>query len=628
MPILTRHSEASEAEEQLHRIRHSTAHLMAAAVCTLWPDTKLAFGPPTGDGFYYDFLTEHRFSEQDFKAITKKMRELIKRDERFERREISKADALKLFEGQGEMLKAEHVGKLTDGEISLYETGEFVDLCSGPHVDSTRDLGHFKLTAVSSSYWLGDETREGLQRIYGTAWRTKEELKEHLRRLEEAKRRDHRVLGRDLKLFNFPELAGPGLPFYLPHGARMLQELKDWMWKLNISGDYGHPDKVYEPVSTPHILKTTAWSISGHLQNYRDNMFLVYSLDELDEGLLKPQEAAEAKEQAEAEADAAKELGLGNYGLKPMNCPGHIMMYKVGNKSYRDMPVRFFEFGTVYRYERTGTLHGLLRVRSFTQDDAHLFCTAEQLPDELAGAFDFCCFVLDTLGFDYYVALKTRGENTIGSDENWNLAEKALRDILEARAPGKYFVEEGDAAFYGPKVDFIIRDCLGREWQGGTVQLDFNLPERFDLEFVDENNQRQRPVMIHRAVFGSFERFFGLMVEEFGGAFPLWCAPVQVRVLPISDPYLDYARTVVAALRKQGLRVELDDGRDTLGKKIRNGKTQKVPYLVVVGENEATDNTVTVESYFDGRLGEVKTTDALIERMRDEIDRKVVPRKL
>lgn len=616
MPIIPKKSERSEQDERLHRLRHSAAHLMAQAVQELFPGTHLAFGPPIEDGFYYDFETEHRFTDEDLGRIEQKMRELGKAKAPFVRKEIGKAEALALFQGQQEKLKAEHVETLSDGTITLYESGSFTDLCAGPHVEDAGAIRHFKLLSVSGSYWRGDERRERLQRIYGTAWESADELKAYLHRVEEARKRDHRVLGRDLRLFEFPELAGPGLPFYLPRGAMVVEEMKRWMWGLHVSGAYGHPDKPYEPLQTPHILRTDAWHTSGHIDNYRENMFMVYSLDELDQGLVGGGEPGQASSE-----------GLGNYGIKPMNCPGHLMLYQVGTKSYRDLPLRYFEFGTVYRYERAGTLHGLLRVRSFTQDDAHIFCTPAQYETEIEGVFDFCCFVLDTFGFDYHVGLKTRGAKRIGSDAIWDMAENGLRRVLEKRAAGKYYVQEGDATFYGPKVDFVIKDGLGRDWQGGTIQLDFNLPERFGLEYVDADGSSKRPVMIHRAIQGSFERFFGLLIEEFAGAFPLWLAPEQVRVLPVGESQLDYARSVVAALKAHGLRAQLDDSNAKLGKKIREGKTWKIPYLCVVGAQEVTAGTITVESYFDGKLAELTSVEALAARMKDEIARKVARRR-
>ena len=614
MPIIAKHKERSAEEERLHRLRHSAAHLMAEAVQDLWPQAKLAFGPPIEDGFYYDFDLDYRFSDDDLRRIEERMKELRREKQPFVRQEISQADALRFFLERGEKLKAEHVETLTDGAITLYTDGKFVDLCAGPHLDSTGDIAHFKLTHVSGSYWRGDEKREQLQRIYGTAWETAEDLQAHLKRVEEAKRRDHRVLGRELSLFEFPEEAGPGLPFYLPKGAIVLEELKRWMWELHVSGRYGHPDKRYMPLATPHILKTDAWHQSGHMQNYRENMFLVYSLDELESGLISSEQMGAVE-------------GLGNYGLKPMNCPGHVMLYRVGTKSYRDLPVRYFEFGTVYRYERAGVLHGMMRVRCFTQDDAHIFCTPEQYAMEVEGVFDFCCHVLDTFGFDYYVGFKTRGPKRLGGDKVWDMAEDGLRSALERRAPGKYYVQEGDATFYGPKVDFIIRDSLRREWQGSTIQLDFNLPERFEIEYTDHDGERKRPVMIHRAILGSFERFFGLLVEEFGGAFPLWLAPVQARVLPIGEAQMEYAHLVASKLAESGLRVEVDDSNEKLGKKIRLGKTEKVPYLVVVGAQEMENGTITVEGYFDGKLAGVSSVDALSALMCDEITRKVARRR-
>ena len=456
MPIIAKQKEKDERDERLHRLRHSAAHLMAEAVVELYPEAKLAFGPAIEDGFYYDFDIEHRFSEDDLRAIEKRMAEIRKRNERFVRSEISKGEAVKFFVSRGEKLKAEHVGTLADGAITLYTDGMFVDLCAGPHCESTGEIKHFRLLTSSGAYWRGDEHRERLQRIYGTAWESEAELKDYLKRIEEAKKRDHRQLGKDLRLFEFPEQAGAGLPFYLPHGAIVLEELKRWMWELHISGAYGHRDKKYLPLATPHILRTEAWHTSGHMQNYRENMFMVYSLDELESGVLT--------------APAAQASGgIGNYGLKPMNCPGHLMMYNVGTKSYRDLPLRYFEFGTVYRYERAGVLHGMLRVRSFTQDDAHIFCTPEQYEDEVEGVFDFCCHVLDAFGFEYTIGLKTRGVKRLGSDAVWEMAEDGLRRVLDKRAAGKYYVQEGDATFYGPKVDFTIKDSLGRSWQASTI---------------------------------------------------------------------------------------------------------------------------------------------------------------
>ncbi len=624
MPIIAKKSIQSDKEARLATLRHSAAHLMAQAVQSLFPGTKLGFGPAIADGFYYDFDTEHRFSDKDLKDIKKEMLRLRKKEKaKFERKAISKAEAIALFDGQGEQLKAEHVGSLDDGTITLYESGGFVDLCAGPHVESTTEIQHFALLSVSGAYWKGDENREQLQRIYGTAWETKDELNDYMRRVEEARKRDHRVIGKALDLFAFPELAGPGLPFYMPKGARIVNELKSWMWDLHTLGAYGHPDKPYEPLQTPHILKTDAWVTSGHLENYRENMFMVYSLDELDQGMLGGDKA----DKGDKAEESARGEGLGNYGLKPMNCPGHVMLYNVGTKSYRDLPVRYFEFGTVYRYERAGTLHGMLRVRSFTQDDAHIFCTPETYHAEVLGVFDFCCHVLETFGFEYMVGLKTRGEKRIGSDEIWDMAEDGLRQALEKRAAGKYYIEEGDATFYGPKIDFVIKDSLGREWQGGTIQLDFNLPERFDLSYVAADGERKRPVMIHRAIQGSFERFFGLLIEEFGGAFPAWLAPMQIRVLPIAQDHHSYARSVATALRAQGFRVELDDSSETLNKRIRGGKTAKIPYMIVVGGQEAEEGTITVEGYHDGKLRHLTTVEELVGHLRAEIDSKVARRK-
>ena len=635
MPIIAKDPAKSEKEDRLYRIRHSAAHLMAEAVQDLFPGTHLAFGPPVEDGFYYDFDTELHFTDDDLRKIEKRMEELRRDKAPFVCIPIAKAEAQAKFAALGEKLKAEHVETLEDGKITLYQSGKFVDLCAGPHVEDTGAVKHFRLTHVSGSYWRGDEKRERLQRIYGTAWETKEELALYLRRIEEAKKRDHRVLGKQLALFEFPELAGPGLPFYLPNGALMLQLLKDWMWGLHMGGAYGHPEKLYLPLATPHILKTDAWHTSGHLKNYRDNMFMVYSLDELESGLLDGPVGCvdhdhDKEDHAPAENGKGKipAEGIGNYGLKPMNCPGHVMLYNVGTKSYRDLPLRFFEFGTVYRYERQGVLHGMLRVRSFTQDDAHIFCTPEQYEAEIEGVFDFCCHIWDTFGFDYQVALKTRNpEKSMGSDEIWAMAEAGLKKVLDKRVPGMYYTVEGDAAFYGPKIDFIIKDSLGRSWQGSTIQLDFNLPDRFELEYVDHDGARKRPVMLHRAILGSFERFYGLMIEEFSGAFPLWLAPLQARVLPIGEDQLEYARGLASRLRELGLRAQVDESNEKLGKKIRNGKTEKIPYLIVVGAQEAEQGTITVESYFDGKLADISRVDELAGRMQEEVASKVARRR-
>jgi len=599
MPVIAKKDALTEKETRLYRLRHSAAHIMAQAVCELFPDVKLAIGPPIEDGFYYDFDTPHTFTPEDLEKIEERMREIASEDVPFEKIEMPREEARRfLEENNAGPYKLELLDDIAEGEpITFYRSGRFIDLCAGPHIETTGEIKHFKLLKIAGAYWRGVETNPMLQRIYGTAWETEKELKAFLKRLEEAEKRDHRKLGPELQLFAFFEEAGSGLPFYFPKGSVLMNELQKWMYEE-------HEKRGYIPLRTPHLLKIDLWRISGHLENYRENMFLV----------------------KDEENNPNSPIPGVSYGVKPMNCPGHILIYQSQTRSYRDLPLRYFEFGTVYRFERGGTMHGMLRVRGFTQDDAHIFCTPEQYESEVSAVVDFCIHVLDTFGFEYTIGLKTRPDKRLGSNEIWDMAEGGLEKVLKERGIPFYYGHK-DATFYGPKVDFIIRDCLGREWQASTIQLDFNLPERFQLEYVDLDGKAKRPVMIHRAILGSFERFIGLLVEEFNGAFPLWCAPVQARILPISDDVNEYARSVLDAFSKEGFRVELDARNETLNKKIREATLAKVPYLIVLGKKEAESGKLSVRSYFDGDLGQMSLPE-ISARMRKEIDGKVYRRKM
>jgi len=598
MPVIAKRDAEKEEQPRLHALRHSASHVMAQAVVELFPGTKLAIGPPIEDGFYYDFDTDHRFTPEDLPRIEEKMREIVAEDARFERITMARSEAQELLKEQNEPYKLELLEAIPTGEeVSFYQSGRFTDLCGGPHVEHAGEIKHFKLLKIAGAYWRGDENRPMLQRIYGTVWETAEELEQYLKRREEAEKRDHRKLGPELDLFYFYEEAGPGLPFYSPRGSRLLHEIQEWMYKE-------HLKRGYQPVTTPHIMKPDLWKVSGHLEHYADDMFFVKDM--------------------EGGSDKGPLPGV-MYGLKPMNCPGHILIYQNQTRSYRDLPLRLFEFGTVYRYERSGVLHGLLRVRYFTQDDAHHFCTPDQYRDEVRLCLDFCFDTWDTFGFEYTVGLKTRPDKFLGSPEVWDMAEEGLRAVLEERGV-PYYVQEKDAVFYGPKVDFNIRDSLGREWQGSTVQLDLNLPRRFGLSYIDRDGSPKEPVMIHRAILGSFERFIGLLVEDFNGAFPLWCAPEQARILSITDDQLPYSREVQRQMVDAGLRVEVDARSEKLGFKIREATTQKVPYSLVVGRKEAEAGTVAVRSYFEGDLGAMPVTE-IIARMQEEIAAKVARRK-
>ena len=562
--------------EGLDVLRHSTAHLLAAAVLDLFPGTKLGIGPALLEdpryGFFYDVIAPRALTEADLPVIEKKMRDIAKRNMPYRRDEISKAEALRIFGEREEPLKCELIDEKAGEKVSVYyiDGSPFIDFCLGPHVPNTNRLKAFKLLSLAGAYWKGDAERPQMQRIYGTAFFTQEELDAWLKQREEAEKRDHRRLGRELDLFSIQESYGQGLVFWHPKGGIVRQQMDDYLREELVKRNYSF-------VYTPHIAKRELWQLSGHEQNYGDSMFAPTKLEETE------------------------------FRLKPMNCPMHIGIYKSQQRSYRDLPQRYAEMGTVYRAELSGTLHGLMRVRGFTVDDAHLFCTPEQIPQEIDDCVDFAYQVLKTFGFDKIkFELSIKGSDTnklyLGADEDWEKATKALADGLDARGI-KYERMEGEAAFYGPKIDFKIEDAIGRLWQLGTVQWDFNLPERFELEYIGEDNKPHRPVMVHRALFGSIERFFGVLIEHYAGAFPMWLAPVQVAVLPITDRINAYAEKVAGALRAAGLRVEVNVRNDKIGAKIRDAQLQKVPFMLVLGDREMEQDQVAVRERSKGDLG-------------------------
>ena len=565
------------------RMRHSASHVMADAVVRLFPDAKLGIGPPTADGFYYDFQVSRPFTPEDLEAIDAHIRQTIDGDMPFVREELSREDALRMFAEQP--FKLEIIDDLPEDEtISIYRHGEFVDLCQGPHVASTGKISAYKLLNVAGAYWRGDEHRPMLQRIYGTAFETAEALDDHLARLEEAQRRDHRRLGRELDLLSFHEDYGPGLAYWHPKGGRVRSIIEDF-WRRE------HYRAGYELVYSPHIGKSTLWETSGHLDFYAENMYAPMDVDGQD------------------------------YYVKPMNCPFHIQIYKTSLRSYRELPIRLGELGTVYRYERSGVLHGLLRVRGFTQDDAHIFCRPEQVKEELEGCVDFMRFFLSAFGFeDFRVYLSTRNESGkfAGSTADWDMATEALRDVIRSRGLA-YEVDEGGAVFYGPKIDVKMVDALGREWQCTTIQFDFNLPERFDVTYVAEDGRERRPYMVHRALLGSIERFFGVLIEHYAGAFPVWLAPLQAVVIPIADRHVEFAQGVAQRLKQSDIRVDVDDRSERMNAKIRHAQLQKVPYMLVVGDKEAESDTASVRLR-DGRDLGPTAIDATADLIREAID--------
>jgi threonyl-tRNA synthetase len=564
--------------EALKVVRHSAAHVLATAVLELFPETKLGHGPATDSGFFYDFYREKPFTPEDLALIEKKMAEVVARDEKFVREYEPREEALKEFERDGDFMKTHFVTKFTEpgSEVSFYRNGSFVDFCRGPHVPSTGRVKAVKLTTLAGAYWLGDEKNPQLQRIHGTAFFSQKDMDAHFARLEEAAKRDHRVLGKQLDLFSIQELAGAGLIFWHPKGAMIRKIMEDWMRDECIK-------RGYQLVYTPHVAKINLWQTSGHEGFYAANMFTPMELDDA------------------------------SYRMKPMNCPFHILIYKNSPKSYRDLPVRYAELGNVYRYERSGTMHGLLRVRGFTQDDAHIFCMPSQIESEVAACIDFAEAVLKTFGFsEFKIELSTWDPNDrahyAGSNENWDLAIRSLDNVLKAKGI-PYKTIPGEAAFYGPKIDVKLVDVLGRLWQLSTVQFDFNLPARFELEYVGEDGGRHQPVMVHRALFGSVERFFGVLIEHYAGAFPLWLAPVQVGLVPISERHKAYSDKVEKALKDAGLRVEVDDRNEKMNAKIRDFANQKIPYILVFGDKEETAEAVSVRTRGKGDQGSMPLTD-------------------
>jgi threonyl-tRNA synthetase len=577
-------------EDALKVARHSAAHVMATAVLELYPETKLGHGPATDAGFFYDFYRPTPFTPEDLKAIESKMAEVVARNEPFVREWESRDQSLERFKAGNDFMKAHFVERFTKPgeEISFYRNGAFEDFCRGPHVPSTGRVKAYKVTNLAGAYWLGDEKNPQLQRIYGTAFFSNKEMEQHFVRLEEAQRRDHRVLGKQLDLFSIQEVAGPGLIFWHPKGAMVRRIMEDWMRDECLR-------QGYELVYTPHVARVHLWQISGHEGFYSQNMFTPMELDDAD------------------------------YRMKPMNCPFHILIYKNSPKSYRDLPVRYAELGNVYRYERSGTMHGLLRVRGFTQDDAHIFCTPAQVEDEIVRCIEFAQLVLRTFGFaEFKVELSTWDpkdrKSYTGSDENWALAIHSLENAL-ARKAIPYKTIRGEAAFYGPKIDIKLVDVLGRLWQLSTVQFDFNMPARFEMEYVGEDGERHQPLMVHRALYGSVERFFGVLVEHYAGAFPLWLAPVQAGIVPISERHLAYAQKIQTTLQNAGLRVEIDHRNEKMGAKIRDFTLQKLPYILIVGDKEAETGAISLRVRSQGDQGSMPLED-FVSRARTLVDSK------
>ena len=552
---------------------HSSAHLMAEAIEQLYPGVKFGIGPDIENGFYYDIdFMDYEISDKDFPKIEKRILELAREKQTFKRKEVSKADAEAFFGKKGDEYKLELINDLRDGEISFYESGTFTDLCRGPHIPNTGFIKAVKLLKIAGAYWRGDENRKQLTRIYGITFPKKKELDEYLAMLEEAKKRDHRLLGKELELFTFSQNVGQGLPLWLPKGAELRERLERYLKKVQREAGY-------EPVITPHIGNVNLYKTSGHYEKYGKESF-------------KP-----IKTPVEGE----------EFFLKPMNCPHHCEIYKFKPRSYKDLPVRYAEFGTVYRYEQSGELHGLTRVRGFTQDDAHIFCTPDQIKDEFNGVIDIIEQIFNALDFkDVLIQISLRDpdnpEKYIGSDENWERAETAIKEVAEERGLNAV-VEYGEAAFYGPKMDFMVRDALGRKWQLGTIQVDYNLPERFDLTYIGADNEKHRPVMIHRAPFGSMERFVAVLIEHCAGNFPLWLTPDQAIILPISEKYQDYAEKVLHLLRKNDIRAEIDGRSEKTGRKIRDAELKKIPYMIIVGEKEEKEGTLSVRKHKEGDLG-------------------------
>jgi threonyl-tRNA synthetase len=565
-------------EEGVDVFRHSSSHVMAQAVKRLYPEAALAIGPPIEDGFYYDIDVSESINEDDLKRIEEEMARIVSEKIPFTREVLPREKAIELFEQLGESYKVEMINELADDTVSVYRQGDFVDMCRGPHVPDTGYVKVYKLLHTAGAYWRGDEHNKMLQRLYGTSWSDKKDLKAYLTRLEEARKRDHRKLGRELELFSIEEEAGAGLVIWHPKGALLRMILEDFEKKE-------HLKRGYQIVMGPQMLKADLWKKSGHWDNYRENMYFT-------------------------------EVEGTQYGIKPMNCVAHMLIYKSAIRSYRDLPLRYFELGTVHRHEKSGVLHGLFRVRGFTQDDAHILCTPDQLNTEIRGIITFVRDVMAVFGFEYKMEISTRPEKSIGSEEDWNRATDALKQALEDDGI-EYKINEGDGAFYGPKIDVILKDAIGRMWQCATVQCDFALPERFELEYVGADGGRHRPIMLHRVILGSIDRFLGVLIEHYAGAFPAWLSPVQVKILTITDRSANYARSVAEALREEGFRVEFDLRNEKIGYKIREARLEKVPYMLVIGDKEAETGAVAVRHREDGDRGAV-SLDEFIEGVRDE----------
>ncbi|MBN2395906.1 MAG: threonine--tRNA ligase [Candidatus Atribacteria bacterium] len=573
-----------DSEEGKEIFFHSTSHLMAQAVQELYPGTKLAIGPAIAEGFYYDFDTEHTFTPDDFPAIEGKMKELAKKDLPFQRKVVKKEEAVRLFESKGEIYKVELLNEITDEEVSLYLQGDFIDLCRGPHLPSTKKIKAFKLLSVAGAYWRGNEKNKMLQRIYGTSFNSQEALTQYLDMLEEAKRRDHRKIGKELDLFSFHD-EGIGFPFF-HHKGMIIRNLLENFWREE------HRKQGYQEIKTPIILNKALWIQSGHWDHYKENMYFT-KIDDQD------------------------------FAIKPMNCPGGILVYKNKLHSYKEFPMRVAELGLVHRHELSGVLNGLFRVRSFTQDDAHIYMMPNQIKQEVQNLIEFEGFFYRTFGFDFHIELSTKPENAMGSDEIWEKATSSLKDALDEKKLS-YKINEGDGAFYGPKIDFHLKDCLGRSWQCGTIQLDFLMPELFDLYYINQLGEKDRPVMLHRTILGSLERFIGILIEQFAGLLPTWIAPVQVRLLPIADRHISYGKDLEKTLNDQGIRVELDENNDKIGAKIRNAELQKIPYMLIFGDKEIDDNLVRVRKQGKGDLGP-STVDSFIQKIHLEIKNKTLP---
>lgn len=580
MKIILPDGSVEEAKDELRAIRHTASHVLAQAVKRLYPETKLAIGPAIDDGFYYDFDREGGFTPDDLEKLEAEMKKIVKENLALKPFVLPRDEAIKFMQEKGEPYKVELIEDLPEGEtISFYQQGDFVDLCAGPHILYTKGIKAFKLTSIAGAYWRGSEKNKMLTRIYGTAFAKKEDLESYLTMMEEAKKRDHRKLGKELGLFMFAE-EGPGFPFFLPKGMTLKNTLINYWREI-------HLREGYQEVSTPVILSRKLWETSGHWDHYKENMYTTVIDDE-------------------------------DYAIKPMNCPGGMLVYKSQSRSYRDLPLRIGELGLVHRHEKSGQLHGLMRVRCFTQDDAHIFMTQDQITDEIKGVTRLINEVYSQFGFDYFVELSTRPEDSMGSDEDWEMATNGLRNALDEMGL-KYIVNEGDGAFYGPKIDFHLRDSIGRTWQCGTIQLDFQLPQRFEAEYVAEDGTKKRPIMIHRVCFGSIERFIGILIEHFAGKFPVWLAPVQVKVIPVSEKSMEYAQGVYDQLKAAGIRTELDRKDEKVGYKIRQAQLEKVPFMLVLGEKEAAEGKITVRSRDKGDLGvaDLSTFIADVKKMTE-----------